>query len=40
MVGLRPFLRDLWALTRPYWVSADRAAGRAMLAAIRMAVRA
>ncbi|MEY4680208.1 MAG: hypothetical protein RLZZ276_1857, partial [Pseudomonadota bacterium] len=34
MVGLRPFLRDLWALTRPYWVSADRAAGRAMLAAI------
>ncbi len=34
MAGLRPFLRDLWALTRPYWVSADRAAGRVLLAAI------
>ena len=34
MVGLRPFLRDLRALASPYWVSSDRAAGRAPLAAI------
>lgn len=34
MRSLRPFLRDLWALTRPYWNSEDRWAGRALLAVI------
>jgi putative ATP-binding cassette transporter len=28
------FLRDLWALTRPYWFSEDRWAGRGLLAII------
>jgi putative ATP-binding cassette transporter len=28
------FLRDLWALTRPYWFSEDRWAGRGLLAVI------
>jgi vitamin B12/bleomycin/antimicrobial peptide transport system ATP-binding/permease protein len=34
MRSLRPFLRDLWALTRPYWASDDRWPGRLLLAAI------
>jgi putative ATP-binding cassette transporter len=34
MRKLRPFLRDLWALTRPYWVSEDRGPGLALLIAI------
>jgi hypothetical protein len=34
MRSLRPFLRDLWALTRPYWVSEDRWPGSILLAVI------
>ena len=34
MRSLRPFLRDLWALTRPYWVSEDRWPGRILLATL------
>ena len=28
---MRPFLRDLWALSRPYWSSEDRWAARGLL---------
>ncbi|MBL8700900.1 MAG: ABC transporter ATP-binding protein/permease [Alphaproteobacteria bacterium] len=31
MRAIRPFLRDLWALARPYWSSEDRWAARALL---------
>ena len=34
MRKFRPFLRDLWALTRPYWVSEDRGPGLVLLVAI------
>lgn len=30
----RAFLRDVWALTRPYWFSEDRWAGRGLLAVV------
>src|SRR4026209_1614588 len=31
MTRLRALLRDAWTLIRPYWVSEDRWAGRALL---------
>lgn len=31
MRAIRPFLRDLWALSRPYWFSDDRWAARGLL---------
>ena len=31
MTGLRPLLRDAWAIVRPYWFSDDRWAGRGLL---------
>ncbi|MBM3523209.1 MAG: ABC transporter ATP-binding protein/permease, partial [Alphaproteobacteria bacterium] len=34
MRDIRPFLRDLWALTRPYWSSEDRWAARGLLAVV------
>jgi putative ATP-binding cassette transporter len=34
MRKLRLFLRDLWALTRPYWVGEDRGPGLVLLIAI------
>ena len=34
MRKIRPFLRDLWALTRPYWTSEDRGPGLVLLVAI------
>ena len=34
MRALSPFLRDAWALARPYWSSEDRWAARGLLAAI------
>jgi len=34
MRRLGSFLRDAWALTRPYWVSAERGRGLALLAAV------
>ena len=34
MRGLRPFLRDAWHLTRPYFRSDEKWKARAMLAAI------
>jgi putative ATP-binding cassette transporter len=34
MTRIRSFLRDLWALTRPYWFSDERWAARGLLAAV------
>ena len=34
MRRLTPFLRDAWALTRPYWVSEERGRGLVLLAAV------
>ncbi len=34
MRSIRPFLRDLWALTRPFWVSDERWPARSLLGAI------
>jgi len=34
MTATRTFLRDLWALTRPYWFSEERWAARGLLAAV------
>ena len=34
MATTRAFLRDLWALTRPYWFSDERWAARGLLAAV------
>jgi putative ATP-binding cassette transporter len=34
MRALSPFLRDAWALTRPYWSSEDRWRARGLLAAV------
>ena len=34
MATTRAFLRDLWALTRPYWFSEERWAARGLLAAV------
>src|SRR6185295_3181977 len=34
MTTNRAFLRDLWALTRPYWFSDERWAARGLLAAV------
>ena len=34
MRSIRPFLRDLWALTRPFWSSSERWPARALLAVI------
>lgn len=31
---IRPFLRDLWALARPYWFSEERRSARALLAVV------
>ena len=34
MTDPRPFLRDLWTLTRPYWFSEERWAARGLLAIV------
>ena len=34
MRGLGPFLRDAWALARPYWSSEDRWRARGLLAVV------
>jgi putative ATP-binding cassette transporter len=34
MRGVGPFLRDAWALARPYWVSGERGRALALLAAV------
>ncbi len=34
MATTRPFLKDLWALTRPYWFSEERWAARGLLAVV------
>ncbi len=34
MRDVRPFIKDLWTLTKPYWFSEERHSARALLAAI------